>query len=195
MVRRLPFSLDVAGRGKIDFCPQHVGRQYPVGFNQADEQGRRRHQRDDPHKIPDDTGQQRQREKHGCSRQHRGGNRRADFPEGFNNGRHAVQSPLQAVIHGFDHHYRIIDYHPQGNHYAQEHGIVQGKITGIENQESAGEGKQDAAAGDEGDAGAQEYPGNQQHQEKAEQRIGFHHRQRLPGTDGLVVRQEQLHPG
>ena len=102
---------------------------------------------------------------------------------------------MQTVIHGFDHYYRIIDYHPQDNNYTEEHGIIKGKITGVENQESAGEGEQDADTGHEGDAGAQEYPGDQHDQEKAEQRIRLHQRQRLPGTDGLVVRQEQLHAG
>ena len=102
---------------------------------------------------------------------------------------------MQAVIHGFNHYYRVIDNHSQDNHYSEEHGIIQRKITGVENEKRAGKSKQDAYTGHECDAAAQEYPGDQHDQKKAEQRIGLHQRQCLPGTDGLVVCQEQLHAG
>ena len=125
------------GFPEIDFQRQHVGRQNPVGLEQADEQGNGHHQRDDLHELSQDARQHDQRQKSGDSGHYRGGNGSEYFPERIDNGSHGLCAPLQAIVNGFDDYHSVVDYHAQDDHDGKQHGIVQGKTRGVEDQESA----------------------------------------------------------
>ena len=192
---RFPLPAYGAAFSEVDFKRQHVGRQNPVGLEQADEQGNGHHQRDDLHEFSQDARQQHQRQKGGNSGHHRGGNGGEYFPERIDNGSHGLRAPLQAIVNGLDHHHGVVDDHTQDDHDGKQHGIVQGKTTGIEYQKSAGKCERNTDGGQKGDPCSQEQPGDQQDQEQADERVGLHNRQRLAGTYGLVVRQDKLYAG
>ena len=80
---RFPLPAYVSGFPEIDFQGQHVGRQDPVGFEQADHQGNGNDQRDDLHELAQDAGQQHKRQKRGDCGHHRGGDRGENLPEGL----------------------------------------------------------------------------------------------------------------
>ena len=108
---------------------------------------------------------------------------------------HGLGAGPQALIDRLHHHHGVIHDHAKRDHDAEQDRIVQGHAAGVQQQEGPGQRERDADAGQDGDARAEEGPGDQQHQREADQGILLHQGQRPAGADGLVVHQRQPRAG
>ena len=154
-------------------------------------QRQRHHQRHQQHELADDSGHQHQWHKCGDGGGHRRQHRQPDFADGAKRRGQGLGAARDAVIDGLGDDHRVVHQHAQRNDDAEQHRDAEGEIEGIQDGECARQRKRNPEADQQRQPAAEEQPAQSQHDQQADQRIGFHHADGVPGRHGLVVEQHQ----
>jgi hypothetical protein len=185
-------------RGVVEVQPQHaddMGRQHPVGLDQADGQRQGDDEGDDEHELADDARQQHQRQEGRDGGRHRRGHRRDHLAQGVDRRGEMVLAALDAIVDGLDHHHGVVDQHAQGDDDAEQHRDVEGVAQRVQHAEGAGQREGNAEADQQRDARTEEQPADAENDQQAEHGVGLHDADGLTRHHRLVVHQHRRDAG